>query len=223
MLELLLGANQTRPLTILCLGAHSDDIEIGCGGTLLRLLAERSGSTVNWVVFSADDERERETRSSAACFLEQAEVAEVVVNRFRESYFPGEWTAIKETFRALTTPKPDVVFCHRRDDEHQDHRTIGELAWNTFRDHFIAEYEIPKYEGDLGHPNFYVPLAAETAERKVEILLEHFPSQHSKPWFRPELFRGLMAVRGIECNAPHGWAEAFHVRKAVLTFAERGA
>ena len=219
MLQFRLDSVRTRPLEILCLGAHSDDIEIGCGGTLLRLLAERPGSRVRWVVFSADDERERETRASAACFLAGAAVADVRVHRFRESYFPYDGGEIKDSFRGLTDSKPDLVFCHRRDDEHQDHRTIGELAWNTFRDNLIAEYEIPKYEGDLGHPNTYVPLTPSIADRKVELLLEHFATQRTKPWFRPEVFRGLMALRAIECNAPEGWAEAFHVRKAILTLA----
>ncbi len=218
MLELLLGADQTRPLdhplSRRAQRRHRDRVwwnvaetarrTIGLDRALGRLLGRRRTRP--------GDAVERR------CFLEQAEAADVVVNRFRESYFPGEWTTIKESFRALITPKPDIVFSHRRDDEHQDHRIIGELTWNTFRDHLIAEYEIPKYEGDLGQPNLYVPLAEETVERKVALLLEHFPSQRTKPWFRPELFRGLMALRGIECNAPQGWAEAFHVRKAVVTF-----
>jgi LmbE family N-acetylglucosaminyl deacetylase len=217
MLAVSLGADPTQPLSILCLGAHSDDIEIGCGGTLLRLLAERPGTSVRWVVFSADDAREAEARASAAAFLADAGSNEVIVHRFRESYFPYLGAEIKDAFEAFKpTFAPDVVFTHRRDDEHQDHRTIADFTWNTFRDHVIAEYEIAKYEGDLGHPNLFVPLASAVAERKVQLLVEHFGTQRSKRWFRPETFHGLMALRGVECNAPDGSAEAFHVRKFVL-------
>jgi LmbE family N-acetylglucosaminyl deacetylase len=206
-----------RPLSVLCLGAHSDDIEIGCGGTLLRLLADRPDTSVDWVVFSADDTREAETRASAAALLADARVARVIVHRFRENYFPFVGAEIKDAFSELQSQfDPDIVFSHRRDDEHQDHRAIGQLTWNTFRNHLIAEYEIPKYEGDLGHPNLYVALDETTATRKVDHLSEHFPSQSGKPWFRPESFRGLMALRGVECNAESGWAEAFHVRKMML-------
>jgi LmbE family N-acetylglucosaminyl deacetylase len=217
MLAVSLGADPTQPLSILCLGAHSDDIEIGCGGTLLRLLAERPGTHVHWVVFSADDAREAEARASAAAFLADAGSSDVIVHRFRESYFPYLGAEIKDAFEALKpVVTPDVVFTHRRDDEHQDHRTIAEFTWNTFRDHVIAEYEIAKYEGDLGHPNLFVPLATAVAERKVQLLVEHFGTQRSKRWFRPETFHGMMALRGVESNAPDGSAEAFHVRKVVI-------
>lgn len=203
-------------MSVLCLGAHSDDIEIGCGGTVLRLVAERPGTTVDWVVFSADDAREAEARDSAAAFLAGAAMARVVVHRFRESYFPHLGDQIKDAFEALKGDvAPDLVFTHRREDRHQDHRTIAELTWNTFRDHVVVEYEIHKYEGDLGHPNLYVPLDEEVAERKVELLARHFGTQRSRSWFRPETFRGLMAVRGVECNAASGWAEAFHAPKLV--------
>jgi LmbE family N-acetylglucosaminyl deacetylase len=217
MLALTLGGEPRRPLSILCLGSHSDDIEIGCGGTLLRLLRERPGSSVRWVVFSADEERAREARASAADFAAGAASLDVAVHDFRESYFPFEGAAVKQALAALAADvRPDVVFSHRRDDQHQDHRTIGELTWNHFRDHVIAEYEIPKYEGDLGHPNLFVPLDEELAERKIELLLRHFATQQTRSWFSAQTFRGLMAVRGIECNAPSGFAEAFHLRKAVL-------
>jgi LmbE family N-acetylglucosaminyl deacetylase len=217
VLAVSLGAGADQPLSILCLGAHSDDIEIGCGGTILRLLTERPGSTVTWVVFSADDRREAEARASASAFLADAASAEVVVHRFRESYFPAVAAEIKDAFEAMKAScSPDLVFTHRRGDEHQDHRLIGELTWNTFRDHLIAEYEIPKYEGDLGHPNLYVPLSGAVADRKVQLLLEHFGSQRGKPWFRPETFRGLMAVRAVECNAADAAAEAFYLRKLRL-------
>lgn len=216
MLRLSFGA-RPGPLSVLCLGAHSDDIEIGCGGTLMRLLDERPDSSVRWVVFSAYELRAREARSSAAAFTADARKSDVTVHGFRESYFPFEGGAIKEAFAALAAEiDPDIVFTHRRDDLHQDHRIIAELTWNHFRDHLILEYEIAKYEGDLGHPNLYTPLTAELAEAKSELLLEHFKSQLTKTWFKPEVFRGLMALRGIECNSPSGLAEAFHVRKVTL-------
>jgi LmbE family N-acetylglucosaminyl deacetylase len=217
MLPIGLGAGDA-PLRILCLGAHSDDIEIGCGGTLLRLLAERPGCEVRWVVFSAaTPERGREARASAADFLSAAGSASVEVKDFRESYFPSVASGIKDEFEQLKRgPAPDLVLCHRREDQHQDHRTLAELAWNTFRNHLIAEYEIPKYEGDLGHPNLYVPLTRAVAERKVELLLRHFGTQQGRAWFRADTFHGLMSVRAVECHAPEGRAEAFQLRKMVV-------
>jgi LmbE family N-acetylglucosaminyl deacetylase len=205
------------PLTILCLGAHSDDIEIGCGGTILRLLDERPGSVVHWTVFAAEGEREHEARSSAAEFLAAAGATHVAVHAFRESFFPFVGDEIKETFEQIKHEvNPELVFTHRREDDHQDHRTIGQLTWNTFRDHLVAEYEIPKYEGDLGHPNLYAPLGALVVERKIDLLHRHFATQHGRAWFRPETFRSLLTLRGIECNSPTGFAEAFHARKLVL-------
>jgi LmbE family N-acetylglucosaminyl deacetylase len=216
VLPLALG-REPGPRSILCLGAHSDDIEIGLGGTLLRLLAEHPGSHVRWVVFSADDRREAEARGSAADFLTGAGSSEVIVHRFRESYFPYVGAEIKDAFESLKDGRvPDVVFTHRRDDEHQDHRALAQFTWNTFRNHLIAEYEIPKYEGDLGHPNVFVPLDGAVADRKVELLMRHFGTQRNKGWFRPETFRATMALRAVECASPSGWAEAFHVRKMVL-------
>jgi LmbE family N-acetylglucosaminyl deacetylase len=204
-------------LSLLALGAHSDDIEIGCGGTLLRLLEDWPGSSVHWIVFSADDARESEARASAADFLAGSADSVVTVHRFRENYFPFIGADIKQAFDELRTQvAPDVVFTHRRHDDHQDHRTIGQLTWNTFRDNLILEYEIPKYEGDLGHPNVYVPLGRSIADRKIDLLNRHFASQRSKRWFRSETFNGLMAVRAVECNAPSGAAEAFHARKLTI-------
>jgi len=216
MFPLTLG-DGSSPLDILCLGAHSDDIEIGAGGTLLRLLGERPGSRVHWVVLSATPERAAEARASAAAFLADAGEADVRVADFRENFFPYIAADVKEYISELGRQlDPDVIFAHRRQDEHQDHRTVGELVWNTWRDHTILEYEIPKYEGDLGRPNLYVPLADTVAERKVTLLSEHFGSQADKPWFRPATFRGLMAVRAVECNAASGYAEAFHARKIMI-------
>lgn len=215
MLRATLG-DGNRPLRILCLGAHCDDVEIGCGGTLLRLLAERPGSSVHWVAFASTPEREREARGSAAEFLAGAGEADVIVKAFRESYFPYVAAEIKDFFEQLKSVKPDVIFSHRRADVHQDHKLVADLTWNTFRNHLIFEYEIPKYEGDLGTPNGFVPLSKAVAERKVELLQKHFPSQAARLWFRPQTFLGLMAVRGVECNAEDGYAEAFHFRKVVL-------
>jgi len=204
------------PLAILCLGAHCDDIEIGAGGTLLRLLAEHPRSTVQWVIFASTEEREAEAKASAAEILAGSQ-SQVEVHSFRESFFPFVGASIKEQFeRIKAAAKPDLVLTHRVDDLHQDHRLIGELTWNTFRDHLIAEYEIPKYEGDLGKPNVFVPLNGAVARRKLDLLARHFRSQSTRRWFRPETFESLMRLRGIECNAAEGFAEGFVVRKLVL-------
>jgi LmbE family N-acetylglucosaminyl deacetylase len=215
MLALGFGPERGRPLELLCIGAHSDDIEIGCGGTVLRLLDEHPGSRVTWVVLSADGDREAEARVSAASFLTAAAALTVEVTRFRESYFPYIGAEVKDFFNDLgRRTQPDVVFCHTRTDEHQDHRTVAELAWNTFRDHVICEYEIPKYEGDLGQPNLYVTLSPDVVERKITLLMDHFGTQRSKRWFRKETFAAMMSLRGIEAGATA--AEAFHARKLVL-------
>lgn len=206
-----------EPLTIVCLGAHSDDIEIGCGGTVLRLLAEHPGSTVHWVVLSAAGGREDEAKASAADFTADADSARITTHAFRDGFLPGAWAEVKGVFEQLKQEvAPDVVLTHRTADAHQDHRVVAELTWNTFRDHLIAEYEIPKYEGDLGAPNLYVPLAADTAARKVELLMKHFASQRSRRWFRPETFRAVLGLRAIECNAVDGAAEGLYAPKLVL-------
>jgi LmbE family N-acetylglucosaminyl deacetylase len=205
------------PLRILCLGAHSDDIEIGCGGTLLRLLAERPGSTVDWVVFSATPERELESRASSSDFLRGAAKTSLRVERFRESFFPAAYSEIKECLGDVRrSVEPDLVFSHRHRDRHQDHRIIGELTWNAFRNHAIFEYEVAKWEGDLGQPNLFVPLSRAIADRKVELLAKHFASQADKPWFKPDTFHGLMSIRAVECHAPEGRAEAFHASKLIV-------
>jgi len=214
---MVLGGGRTAPLRLLCLGAHSDDLEIGCGGTIARLLAERPGSELDWIVLSATGEREHEARASAAELTAAAARADVVTKTFRDGYFPSCIGEMKDYFEALANAvRPDVVFTHHRADAHQDHRTVAELTWNSFRDHLVCEYEIAKYDGDLATPTLYVPLSLEQAERKVRHLLSHFASQASRPWFRADAFHGLMALRGIECRAPEGRAEAFHVRKMIL-------
>jgi LmbE family N-acetylglucosaminyl deacetylase len=211
------GSAAGAPLTLLCLGAHCDDIEIGCGGTLLRLLQDHPGSTVHWVALASTPEREGEARAAAGELLEGAGRAEVTIKAFRDGYFPAEGVAIKDFFeQTKRAVRPDVILTHHRHDRHQDHRFVAELTWNTFRDHLIAEYEIPKYEGDLGTPNVYVPLTAAAARRKIDVILRSFKSQASRAWFRAETFEAVMRLRGIECNAPEGLAEGFHVAKLVL-------
>jgi LmbE family N-acetylglucosaminyl deacetylase len=205
------------PLKVLCLGAHSDDVEIGCGGTILRLLAERPGSTVHWVVFSGMGPREEEARQSACAFLAGAAETQIVVHQFRDGFFPGQWAAIKDGFEVIKESfQPDLVLTHHRGDRHQDHQAVAELTWNTFRDHLILEYEIPKYEGDLGRPNLFVPLTQATAQRKIRQILQHFGSQRARAWFRAETFESVLRLRGMECNAPSGLAEAYHVAKIVV-------
>jgi LmbE family N-acetylglucosaminyl deacetylase len=203
--------------TVLCLGAHADDIEIGCGGALLHWLADAHAVDVHWVVFGAEGRREAEARQSAERFLRGARNKTIVVKNWRDSYFPYAGEEIKEYFAQLREEvSPDVVFTHRREDAHQDHRLLAELTWCAFRNHLILEYEIPKYEGDLGSPNAYVPLAESICRRKVELLMEGFPSQREKPWFTEDLFWGLMRLRGAECNAPSRFAEALYCRKLTL-------
>jgi LmbE family N-acetylglucosaminyl deacetylase len=217
MLRLSLGASQKSPLRVLCLGAHSDDIEIGCGGTILRLLRERPGTQVHWVVFSSGPERDHEARRSAGLFLKGAKEPKVVIKDFRDSFFPSMASEIKDFFEQLKTEfVPEVIFTHHRNDLHQDHRTICELTWNTFRNHFILEYEIPKYDGDLGSPNVFVPLDRPICGRKVKHILDAFKTQRDKQWFTPETFLSLLRIRGVESKAPSGLAEAFYGRKVTL-------
>jgi LmbE family N-acetylglucosaminyl deacetylase len=206
-----------RPLRLLAIGAHSDDIEIGCGGTILSLLRGFPGSRVDWVVFGATGVREHEARQSAAAFLADAAERDIRIGGFRDGFMPFEGAAVKEYFESLKSDvSPDVVFTHRLDDRHQDHRLLADLTWNTFRDHMILEYEIPKYEGDLGQPNLFVPLDRATSQRKIELLMTMFATQRSKRWFTEELFAGLMRLRGIEAGLSDGHAEAFYSRKALL-------
>src|SRR5579859_3431158 len=216
MLALNLPQKASAPLRILCLGSHSDDIEIGCGGTILRLLSDFRELDIVWVVFGASNEREREARKSAALFLSQAGRKEVIVKSFRDGFFPFEGAEIKNYFEELKGTSPDLIFTHNRKDAHQDHRLISELTGNTFRDHLILEYEIPKYDGDLSRPNFYVPLPEDLYQKKIRYIMDVFESQRTKRWFQESTFLGLMRLRGMECNSPSGYAEAFHCRKLVL-------
>jgi LmbE family N-acetylglucosaminyl deacetylase len=203
--------------SILCLGAHSDDIEIGCGGTILRLLRAFKNCDVTWVVFSATGQRKREAISSARRFLKGARKTRLITKEFKESYFPYRGEKIKELFEQLKiSVVPDLVFTHYRHDMHQDHRVICELTWNTFRNHQILEYEIPKYDGDLGQPNVYVPLSKDLCDAKVRYLVEGFSTQRSRQWFTEDTFYSLLRLRGIESHAVERYAEAFYGRKLVL-------
>lgn len=206
------------PLTVLCLGAHSDDIEIGCAGTVMRLLAESEGARCHWVVLSGgnNDERAGEARACARELLGGAATA-IEIQSFRDAFFPYQGERVKEFFEDLRRRvQPDIVLTHYGHDLHQDHRLVAELTWNTFRDHLILEYEIPKYDGGLGSPNLFVPISREQAVRKIDLLMTHFGSQRSNQWFTEETFRGLMRIRGIECNSPSGYAEAFYCRKLLI-------
>ena len=218
MRDLTLKADAGAPVHILCLGAHADDIEIGCGGLLLDLLARNRQVHVNWVVFSATPTRAKEAQVSARAFLNGAKSKRVTIHRFRDGFFPYDGAKIKKSFEALkrAIPNPDLVLTHYRDDRHQDHRTISDLTWNTFRNHLVLEYEIPKFDGDLGTPNCFVPLSRATSVRKTEHLGNAFTTQTDKHWFSAETFLGLMRLRGVECRAPEGYAEAFYARKFVL-------
>jgi LmbE family N-acetylglucosaminyl deacetylase len=207
----------TSRLRILALGAHADDIEIGCGGTLLTILRERPDSIVRWVVFSGHGERATEARTSAALWLTNAQEAVVDVHSFRDGFFPYYGATIKEAFEDLKSFTPDLVFSHYRDDRHQDHREISNLTWNTFRNHLVLEYEIPKYDGDLSTPNVYVPLDQSLVEQKCRWLQQAFPSQASKDWFSDETFLALARLRGLECHSPGLYAEAFYGRKLLMS------
>lgn len=208
---------RAQQLRLLCLGAHCDDIEIGCGATILRLLAEWPGAQVRWVVFTGASSRHAETRAAAERLLAGAVARQVDLLSHRESFLPQAWGAVKEEFERIKASfTPTLILTHSHTDHHQDHRVVSELTWNTFRDHLVLEYEIPKYEGDLGNPNLFVPVEHSQAETKVAALMECFTSQRQRQWFDPATFLGLMRLRGIGCNAPSGYAEAFLVRKMVL-------
>ncbi len=204
-------------LRVLAIGAHADDIEIGCGGTLLMLAETHPGTEVTWVVLSGDGARAGEARASAAEFLAGFASSLVVTKDFRDGYLPHSGAEVKDYFEELKgTIDPDVVFTHHRSDLHQDHRLVCELTWNTFRNHLVLEYEIPKYDGDLGAPNVFVPISEEAARRKVDALLSHFASQRDKRWFTEDVFLAMLRLRGMESNSPTGHAEAFYCRKLVV-------
>jgi LmbE family N-acetylglucosaminyl deacetylase len=215
MIPLRLGGG--AKLEVLCLGCHSDDIEIGCGGTLLKLAEDHGECNVHWVVFAAAGVRGAEARRGAELFAGSKLLKEPVLKEFPDSFMPFVGSEVKKVFEDLKQKiSPDVVLTHYGKDAHQDHRLISELTWNTFRDHLILEYEIPKYDGDMGRPNFFVPLKKEQYEKKVRYIVETFETQRGKHWFEDQTFLALMRLRGMECNSPSGYAEAFYCRKAVL-------
>jgi LmbE family N-acetylglucosaminyl deacetylase len=217
MLNLPLHKDKDARLKVLCLGAHCDDIEIGCGGSILKLLEQYRRASVYWVVFSSDERRAEEARKSANMFLERAESKTVVIKKFTNSFFPYVGMDIKIYFERLKQDiSPDLVLTHYQKDLHQDHRVISELTWNSFRNHLVLEYEIPKYDGDLGSPNSFVHLDKSTAQKKVSLIMESFLSQRDKPWFDEETFMAILRIRGVESNSPERYAEAFYSRKLVL-------
>lgn len=203
--------------TVLCLGAHCDDIEIGCAGTLLQLRELNPTLRFVWMVFSGDDIRAAETRLAAEKLLGVGAHCTVEVHGFRGSHFPYHGSALKDAFESIKSRySPDLVFTHFLKDRHQDHRVVAELTWNTFRNHTILEYEIAKYEGDLDLPNLYCEVSDSNMARKVDTLMSCFPSQQTRTWFDRDLFQGLMRLRGVECNSASRYAEAFHGRKLTL-------
>ena len=202
---------------ILCLGAHPDDIEIGCGGTLLRIIEDIPEAQFYWVVFSGNSERAKEAYQSANMFLAGAKSNNIHIQDYRESYFPFVGAKIKDYFEKIVKEfSPDLIFTHNNNDAHQDHQLISALTWNTFRDHLILEYEIPKYDGDLGNPNLFINLDKKFVQRKINFILEIFKSQAEKQWFDEETFRSILRIRGIESNSPTKYAEAFYCRKMVI-------
>ncbi len=217
MLTLPLAPAGSPPRSVLCLGAHCDDIEIGCGGTLLEM-ARDPDTTFAWVVFSSDAARAAELGRSFAAFTGGHERHRLFVKTHRDGFLPYDGAAVKEEFEQLKRQvSPDIVFTHYRGDRHQDHRLLADITWQTFRDHLILEYEIPKYDGDLGTPNTYVPLPEDVSRTKVRYLLDHYASQRQKPWFTEDLFLSLLRLRGMECRSPSGLAEGFHCRKVRLS------
>jgi LmbE family N-acetylglucosaminyl deacetylase len=217
MLRLVVEPSLKDPLRVLCLGAHSDDIEIGCAGTLMRLLEEHPDATVNWVVLGANNERRAaEARASAEAVLKPAGEKQIIVKGFRDSFFPYIGAEIKEYCETLKNFQPDLILTHTRNDLHQDHRLVCELTHNTFRDHLVLEYEVPKYDGDLGSPNVFVRLDRQTCQKKIEHLREHFGSQNERHWFDDETFWAMLRIRGVESKASSGYAEAFYCRKIQL-------
>lgn len=217
MVDLTLLRTDGAPLRVLCVGAHCDDIEIGCGATLHAMQARHPGPRFDWVVLSGGPERRSETQRSMDALLGPAARGRLVVGDFPDGRFPSRYLEIKEYFESLKDGEPcDVVLCHERDDRHQDHRIVNEMVWNTFRDHLILEYEVPKWDGGLGQPSVYVPVGRDSVDAKVQALLACYASQRNKDWFTADTFLSLMRLRGLECRSPSGYAEAFHGRKIRL-------
>lgn len=207
----------SRVRRVLCIGAHSDDIEIGAGGLIARLAAENPAIEFRWVVFGcADSARRDEAAKAAKLFVPNIDERSLSLHAFRDGFFEYQGERLKEHFEKLKSDfEPDLILTHHDDDRHQDHRLVSRLTWNTWRNHAILEYEIMKYDGDLGRPNVFVPLSKEAAERKIANLFAAFATQTKRQWFTEDVFRSLLRLRGVECNAPSGYAEAFHARKIV--------
>jgi LmbE family N-acetylglucosaminyl deacetylase len=206
-----------KPLRIVCIGAHCDDIEIGCGGALLQLQKAAGNLTIDWVVLTGDDARRAESTAAMQMLVEPRFCGELIFGEFPDARLPAVYGELKNFFATLGARfKPDLIFCHERNDAHQDHRLVNEMTWGTFRDHLILEYEIVKWDGDLGTTNSYVPLDKDIVDRKVDVLMQTYGSQRSKDWFTPATFLALMRIRGVECRSPSGYAEAFVARKLVL-------
>jgi LmbE family N-acetylglucosaminyl deacetylase len=217
MLQCEFVIQKDRILRILCIGAHSDDIEIGCGGTILRLISEYDNLEVYWVVFCSIHQREKESITSANRFLKDAKHKHIIIKHFKDGYFPYIGQEIKNCFELLKSRiSPNIIFTHYRHDLHQDHRLISELTWNTYRDHVILEYEIIKYDGDLGVPNFFVHLDESICLEKIKFIMDSFKSQQNKDWFTPDALLSILRIRGIESKAPEKYAEGFYCRKLVL-------
>lgn len=217
MITLSLSGGGGKPLVVLCLGCHSDDIEIGCGGTILRLIKDQPNCRFCWAVFSALGSRKIEAQRAAELFVGSERLDQLLLKEFPDGFMPFVGFDVKAAFEEMKrTISPDIIFTHTRKDAHQDHRLLSELTWNTFRNHLILEYEVPKYDGDLGHPNFFIPLEKEIYHKKVRYLLDVFETQRTKHWFTAETFLALMRLRGMECAAPSGYAEAFYCRKLVF-------
>ena len=217
MLNVILDAKNKNRMSLLAIGAHSDDLEIGCGGTILRLISEWSNLEVTWVVFCSNKERAAEATRSASVMLSPVSRKVIIVRDFKDGFLPYNGGEVKESFEALKKEiSPDLILTHNRHDLHQDHRLLSELTWNTFRDHLVLEYEIPKYDGDFGSPNFFVNIDKELCHRKAAHIVEFFPSQRMKHWFSEDTFMGLARLRGMEANSPTHFAEGFYCRKVVL-------
>lgn len=208
--------DQNEPLRILLLGAHCDDIEIGCGGTLLNLIDKYANLQIKWVVFASNEVRKKEAQRSAELFLEKVENKQIQILNFKDGFLPSVWSEVKMEFENLKEFSPDVIFTHYRKDLHQDHRTVNELTWNTFRDHLICEYEIPKYDGDLGNPNLFVPLKKGLLKQKNDIIMGCFNSQMNKHWLDHSLLESMPRIRGVECASKSKYAEAFYTRKMIM-------
>jgi LmbE family N-acetylglucosaminyl deacetylase len=218
MLDLVFESGRQRALRILCVGAHCDDIEIGCGATIVALQNRTERLVVDWVVLSGAPQRRKETEAAMQMLVRTANRGELLFADFPDGRFPAAYAAIKDFCESLKRrPQPDLILCHERDDRHQDHRIVNEMIWNTFRDHVVLEYEIPKWDGGLGQPNVYVPVTQNDAEAKVDALLKSYPSQSGRDWFTRDTFIALLRLRGLECRSPSGYAEAFYGRKLRFT------